>query len=126
MLAWFPDDETCLDYVGWLRWPMGFGCPACGATVGWQLGGGRRECAGCGRQTSVTASTLFYRTRTPLTVWFAAAWSPTTQKHGASTLGLQRVLSLGSYQTAWEAPLSSRMVRPGREHLSADLRTWRG
>ena len=28
--AWFQSDEDCLDYLEWLRWPTGFGCPACG------------------------------------------------------------------------------------------------
>jgi hypothetical protein len=90
LLAWFPDDEACLDYLDWLRWPGG-----------WVLASGRRECAACGRQASVTAGTIFHRTRTPLTVWFVAAWQMTSQKHGISALGLQRVLGLGSYQTAW-------------------------
>jgi transposase-like protein len=84
------------------------------------LSNGRRECAGCGRQTSTTAGTIFHRTRTPLTVWFAAAWHITSQKQGISALGLRRVLGLGSYQTAWAMLHRFRvaMVRPGRERLS--------
>jgi len=44
----------------------------------------------------------------------------TSQKHGASALGLQRVLGLGSYVTAWSwlHKLRRAMVRPGREALS--------
>jgi len=61
---------------------------------------GRRECTACGRQSSVTAGTIFHKSRTPLTVWFVAAWLLTSQKSGASALGLQRVLGIGSYQTA--------------------------
>jgi len=76
-------------------------------------------CAACERQTSVTAGTIFDKTRTPLTVWFAAAWYLTRQKHGVSALGLQRVLGLGSYQTAWTLVHRFRraMVRPDRERL---------
>jgi hypothetical protein len=59
------------------------------------------ECAGCGYQTSVTAGTILQDTRTPLAVWFRAMWWVTTQKNGASALGLQRVLGLKSYETAW-------------------------
>jgi hypothetical protein len=72
------------------------------------------------RQTSVTAGTIFHRTRRPLPTWFAAAWLMTGQKHGVSALGLQRVLGLGSYQTAWAMLHRFReaMVRPGRERLS--------
>ena len=49
-----------------------------------------------------TAGTIFERTRNPLRTWFAAMWFVTSQKDGASALGLKRVLGLGSYQTAWE------------------------
>ena len=47
-------------------------------------------------------------------------WHVTSQKHGASALGLQRVLGLGSYQTAWTwmHKLRRAMVRPGRERLT--------
>jgi len=123
LLAWFGDDDACLDYLDWLRWRDGWGCPACACGRGWQLASGRRECAGCGRQSSVTAGTIFHRTRTPLTVGFAAAWQLTSQKHGTSALGLQRVLGLGSYQTAWAMlhRYRSAMVRPGRERLGGEV-----
>lgn len=119
LLAWFPDDAECLDYLDWLRWHSGFRCPVCECDRGWSLEIGRRECAACGRQTSVTAGTIFHKTRTPLTLWFAAAWLLTSQKDGISALGLQRELGLGSYQTAWSMlhRLRSAMVRPGRDRL---------
>src|SRR5450755_1356264 len=101
LLFWFPDDEACLDYLEWLRWPDGVRCPRCAGRDGWRLGSGRWECAVCGRQASVSAGTIFHRTRTPLQLWFAAAWQMTSQKHGVSALGVQRSLGLGSYQTAW-------------------------
>ena len=74
----------------------------------------------CGRQTSVTAGTIFHRTRTPLPTWFTAAWLMTGQKQGVSALGLQQALGLGSYQTAWAMLHRFRlaMVRPARERLS--------
>jgi len=67
----------------------------------------------------VTAGTLFHHARSPLRVWFAAAWLMTSQKHGVSALGLQRALGLGSYQTAWAMLHRYRkaMVCPGRERL---------
>jgi hypothetical protein len=44
----------------------------------------------------------------------------TTQKNGASALGLQRVLELNSYKTAWTwlHKLRRAMVRPGRDRLA--------
>jgi transposase-like protein len=68
---------------------------------------------------SATAGTIFHGTRTPLTVWFQAAWMMVTQKHGISALGLKRTLGIGSEQTAWAMLHRYRtsMVRPGRERL---------
>jgi len=81
------------------------------------------ECAGCGFQTSVTAGTIFQDTRTPLPVWFRAMWWVTTQKNGSSALGLQRVLGLKKYKTAWTMlhKLRRAMVRPGRELLTGRI-----
>ena len=123
LLSWFPDDVACLDYLEWVRWPDGILCPRCAGREGWRLGSGRWECAVCGRQASVTAGTIFHRTRTPLGLWFAAAWQMTSQKHGVSALGVQRSLGLGSYQTAWAMLHRYRvaMVRSGRERLSGHV-----
>ena len=53
-------------------------------------------------------------------MWFRAMWYVTSQKNGASALGVQRMLGLGSYQTAWLwlQKLRRAMVRPGRERLA--------
>ena len=118
--ASFPTEAACRDYLFRLRWPDGFRCPRCGHGKAWPLGRVVFECAGCGAQTSVIAGTLFQDTHTPLTLWFRAIWWVTNQKTGASALGLQRLLGLGSYQTAWAwlHKLRRAMVRPGRERLT--------
>jgi len=118
--AWFRTDADCLDYLEWLRWPGGFACPGCGHHGGWRLGDGRFMCSGCGDRTSVTAGTIFDRTRTPLTVWFSACWLFATGKDGISALSLKRTLEIGSYQTAWAMlhRLRSVLVRPGRDRLA--------
>jgi transposase-like protein len=50
-------------------------------------------------------------------------WSLTCQKNGASAIGLQRELGLGSYKTAWTwlHKLRRAMVRPGRNRLSGTI-----
>jgi hypothetical protein len=59
-------------------------------------------------------------TRTPLRGWLRAMWWIATQKNGASAWGLQRVLGLKSYETAWAClhKLRRAMVRPGRDLLT--------
>jgi len=121
--ARFSSEGACREYLFQLRWPQGFRCPRCGDAKAWPLRSVLWQCAGCGRQVSVTAGTIFQDTRTPLTVWFRAIWWVTSQKNGVSALGLQRVLGLGSYQTAWAwlHKLRRAMVRPGRERLSGTV-----
>ena len=121
---WFQDDVACRAYLIRLRWPDGFRCPACGAGAEpWRLGDGRLRCSACRHKVSVLAGTVFADTKLPLTTWFAAAWHVTNQKSGASALGLQRVLAIGSYRTAWALlhKLRRAMVRPGRDRLSGEI-----
>ena len=98
----------------------GFGVPRCGGGKAWAVRATLFECSGCDYQTSVTAGTVFQDTRKPLPIWFRAMWFVTSQKNGASALGLQRVLGLGSYRTAWSwlHKLRRAMVRSGRDRLA--------
>src|SRR5665648_1078887 len=84
MRAWFDEDWKRLDYLDWLRWPEGFVCPRCHGRVGWRLADSRWKCGGCDRKVSATAGTIFDKTRTPLTVWFATAWRMVGDKVGVS------------------------------------------
>ncbi len=122
LVTWFPDDVACLHYLERLRWGDGFACRFCGAAGRdfWRMGDGLRRCAVCRRETSVTAGTIFHKSRLPLVSWFAAIWYVVNQKNGVSALGLQRVLGFGSYQTAWAwlHKLRRAMVLPGRELLT--------
>jgi len=103
-----------------LRWPNGFRCPACKGTKAVLVRATLFQCSNCRRQTSATAGTIFQDTRKPLKTWFRAMWYVTSQKNGASALGLQRVLDLKSYETAWTwlHKLRRAMIRPVRDRLS--------
>lgn len=116
----FNTEDACLDYLVVMRWPNGFVCPSCGGEESWRTERLLFHCAACGRQTSVTAGTVFQGTRKPLQVWFRAMWWVVSQKNGASAKGLQQSLGFGSYQTAWAwlHKLRRAMVRPGRDRLS--------
>ena len=119
----FSSEDACQEYLEALRWPQGFVCPRCQAREYWMGSRRRRICVGCGYQATVTAGTIFERTRMPLTLWFRAIWWVTSQKNGVSALGLQRVLGLGSYETAWTwlHKLRHAMVRPDRDRLSGQV-----
>ena len=118
--ARFATEQACREYLVQLRWPDGFACPRCGGGPARNTSRNRLVCASCRYQASLTAGTIFQDSRKPLTLWFRAVWWVTAQKNGASALGLQRILGLGHYGTAWTwlHKLRRAMVRPGRERLA--------
>ena len=123
-LDWFHSEQACRDYLEKLRWADGLICPKCGVTSPVErMSRGRLICPACRHQATATAGTIFDKTRTELRVWFAAIWYITNQKHGVSALGLQRVLGLGSYETAWTMlhRLRRAMVRSDRELLHGEV-----
>jgi hypothetical protein len=118
----FPDEAACVKYLFMARWPEGFVCPDCGKSKAWQLQTKpwTWECAGCGKQTSVTAGTIVHHSKLPLTTWFWAAYLMATHSNGISALQLQRQLGLGSYRSAWLlcGKLRRSMIAPGRSALA--------
>jgi len=92
-LDWFPDNEACIEYLEGIRWPDGFVCPRCAVVdEAYRTSRQRVICRHCRYQGTVTAGTVFEKTRTPLRSWLAAVWYITNQKQGVNALGLQRVL----------------------------------
>jgi ribosomal protein L37AE/L43A len=119
----FATEEQCREYLYQLRFPNGFICPKCKNTKAWTVSNTLFECSKCGRQTSVIAGTIFQDTRIPLKTWLTAIWWVTTQKNGASAMGLQQVLGLKSYKTAWAwlHKIRKAMVHPNRVKLSGTV-----
>ncbi len=58
------------------------------------------ECRQCGYQCSVTAGTIFHKTRVPLSSWFWAIYRMSHGKKGVSALQLSKEMGV-SYPTAW-------------------------
>jgi len=120
---WFPDEKACRDYLERIRWPQGPRCPRCPEAVVWRMTPPFYRCSACRYDFTVTAGTLFDDTKLPLRLWFEAMWYVINQKNGVSALGVQRVLGLGTYRTAWRwlHKLRRAMVRPGRDRLSGNV-----
>ncbi len=122
---WFASETACREYLQRLRWPDGVRCPDCTSMKIWPMKPPFYRCSQCGYDFTITAGTLFADTHKPLRLWFEAIWYVTNQKLGASALGVQRVLDLGSYRTAWNwlHKLRRAMVRPGRDRLAGMVQT---
>lgn len=121
----FPDEPACVAYLEELRWPEGFVCPNCA---------GSKEpfrflsrptllrCRACRQDTRLTAGTVMHATRTPLQVWFWAAYLVTAQTPGMSALQFQRQLGISRYETAFQIlhKLRAAMVRPDRDGIGGE------
>jgi transposase-like protein len=119
----FATEEACREYLVSIRWPEGFCCPSCKGGKYWVNSRHVLVCARCDRQISLTAGTVMERSHKSLRMWFHAMWWIATQKTGGSARGLQRLLGLPSYQTAWAwlAKLRRAMVRTDRELLEGPV-----
>lgn len=109
----FVTEQACRDFLFAQRWPDGWRCRRCAAAVGWCNRRGLIECGACGYQASLTAGTVFHRSRKPLRLWFKAILLMVTQKNGVSARSLQSMLGL-SYPTAWTWLHKLRLVMAGR------------
>src|ERR1039458_1041822 len=98
---WFGTERGCGAQLTRQRWPEGVQCPHCaGPSRGYIASRRVHECAGCGYQCSVTAGTIFHKTRTPLSSWFWAIYRMSHDKKGISAMQLSKEIGV-SYPTAW-------------------------
>jgi len=117
----FPDEESCWRFLREVRWPEGFVCPRCGQQGSYFIRTRRLEqCPSCRYQASVTAGTVFHKTRKPLRVWFLGVFFLARHKKGISALQFQKDAGIGNYQTAWTLlhKLRSALGRRLGERLS--------
>jgi transposase-like protein len=111
----FPDEKACLKYLIDLRWPTGYRCPACDqVSTPWHESRNRLACPLCRHKVTVTADTIFEKTRTPLTTWLEAAWHVTAAKNGLSAKTLERTIGT-SYHVAWMMLQRFRVVMVNSE-----------
>lgn len=116
----FTTEQQCSDYLKELRFLQGYSCRKCQHDEYWTNNRGIMTCKRCRDELSVMAGTIFHNSKLQLVVIFRALWWMVAQKNGVSASGLQRVLGIGSYRTAWAWLHKFRrlMVFPGRDKLS--------
>lgn len=97
----YSSEESCLQAVFHARWPKGFVCPRCGHSDGTKLSKRRAiQCGSCRRQTSITAGTVFHKSKVPLMTWFWLIFLVTQDKGGISTMRAANLLGM-HYTTVW-------------------------
>jgi len=120
----FSTERKCEKYLFKKRWENGFTCPRCGNMKYYYLPNRKLyQCKRCSYQASITANTVFHRTRIPLRKWFWAIYLLTNNKNGISALQLQKQLSIKSYQTAWTMlhKIRTAMVKRNKRYKLSGL-----
>jgi predicted RNA-binding Zn-ribbon protein involved in translation (DUF1610 family)/transposase-like protein len=112
----YQTEEDCLLAIEKIRWSKGFVCPKCGHDAGYRLSRKRKiECAVCKSQASITAGTIFHKTRVPLVNWFWIIFLVAQDKGGASALRLAKQLGM-YYKTVWHILQKIRKAMSGRDN----------
>jgi hypothetical protein len=109
LLATFPTDDACREFLMERRWPDGVNCPRCGKAETvykiaqpWKWECSNKECRrGHAYRFSIISGTIFENTKYPLRTWFEVVWQMLNSKKGVSALQIQRQIGAKSYQTAW-------------------------
>jgi len=102
----FPDEEICRQYLEKVIWHQGRVCPHCGNLKSWLLSGpssrkGLYECAGCGKQFTITTKTPLHSTKLPLRTWLMAMYFMVNSSKGISSVYLAKWLGVRQ-KTAWK------------------------
>jgi transposase-like protein len=109
----FSNEEACFKYLYQVRWPNDWVCPICQTNKCYYIRERKvYECSDCRHQVSVTAGTIFHKTRTPLHIWFWAIFLVTSDKRGFSSLGLSKILGIPQ-KRAW---LMLQKIRKAMAH----------
>jgi transposase-like protein len=119
----FTSEDNCIKYLIEVKWPLGFKCNKCNNVDYWLLSRKRLKCRHCFSIITITSNTFFDQTNKSLSLWFRAIWWMIAQKNGVSASGLQSILGIGSYKTAWIwlHKLRALMTFPNRDKLSGKV-----
>lgn len=111
--ARFGCEQACCEHLARVRWPTGFVCPHCGGQRHSFICTRRLyQCCTCRKQTSLTAGTIFHKSRKPLTLWFWAIYLLAQDKKGCPAILLMKQLDV-SYPTAWLMAQKIRQAMAG-------------
>ena len=112
----FPDEQSCYDFLFERLWPKGFVCPSCSGKRYWLVPTRLvYQCLDCRRQISLTAGTIFHKSKTPLHKWFWLMFLMANNKKGVSALNAQKLLGVRTYKSVWLMMQKMRWVMEQRD-----------
>lgn len=99
----FATEQQCLSFIYEWKWPNGFCCPRCSHSAAYTITTRNQplfECRKCKHQTTLTANTVFNKSRTALRKWLLVLYLVSTSKEGIHAVQLAQLIQV-TYKTAW-------------------------
>lgn len=100
LLEAFPDEQSCIDHLEWLRWSGDIVSPFDASSKVYKCANNRYRCKETGKYFNVKTQTLFDNTKVRLQKWFLAIWLVTSHKKGISSIQLSKDIGV-TQKTAW-------------------------
>jgi transposase-like protein len=98
----FDSEEACRNAIFRWRWPKGYTCRKCGHTEAYYHKNRQLyQCKNCGYQASITAGTIFKRTRVPLQKWFRLIFLMLRKVKTGRLFILRETLGIRNQKTFW-------------------------
>ena len=97
----FGTEKQCLEYLFNLKYGSAKHCPKCDKyTKFYYIKSKKRFDTSCGHSIYPTKDTIYYKSSTPLTLWFHAMFLFSVSKNGVAAKEIERQLGV-TYKTAW-------------------------
>lgn len=100
LLEVFPDEQSCIDHLEWLRWSGNVVSPFDASSKVYKCANNRYRCKETGKYFNVKTQTLFDNTKVKLQKWLLAIWLVTSHKKGISSIQLSKDIGV-TQKTAW-------------------------
>lgn len=99
----FSSEDDCRNRLREWRWPNGFICDRCGSKKEPYRNTNRNiyQCKHCGYQASLTAGTIFQKTRLPLRRWFFMIYLFGLTDEKIPLSYFQRLWNTNNYKAVW-------------------------
>ena len=100
----FGTEDACRNSLRDWQWPNGFTCDRCGSRKEPYRNKNRKniyQCRNCGYQASLTAGTIFHKTRLPLSRWFLMIYLIALTDEKIRLSYFQRLWDTNNYKAVW-------------------------
>ncbi len=100
LLETFPDEQTCINHLEYLRWRGNVESPFDANSKVYKCKNNRYKCKNTGKYFNVKTNSIFEDTKIPLKKWFMALYVFSSHKKGISSHQLAKDINV-TQKTAW-------------------------